>query len=66
MLAALATAGPAANAGASPSGTATSTARVGEELAVLIATDGSVRDVSTVPARIVRERRGDVVVVTVV
>ena len=66
MLAALACAVPAATAVAAPAGTVTVTARVGEELALLISLDGSVSDASTIPARIVRERRGDVVYVTIV
>jgi hypothetical protein len=45
---------------------ATITARVGAEVGVVLGPDGAVSDVSTVPARIIRERRGGVLVVTIV
>src|SRR5687768_12268754 len=53
-------------AGDGADGSAAITGRVGQEVGLSLAPDGSVRDVSTVPARIVRERRGDVTIVTVV
>jgi len=40
-------------------------ARIGDEVGVLIGPDGSVADASSVPVRILRERHGDYVVVTV-
>ena len=45
---------------------ATVTARVGAEVGVRLGADGSVRDASTIPTRVTRERRGDVIVVTIV
>lgn len=44
----------------------TVTARVGAEVGVVLGADGSMRDASTIPTRVTRERRGDVVIVTVV
>jgi hypothetical protein len=53
---------------AAPAGAAdvTLTASVGAEIGVLLGADGSVHDASTVPARVTRERRGDVIVFTFV
>lgn len=52
-------------AGADP-GAVTLTARVGEEVGVLLGPEGAVVNVSTVPVRVIRERHGNTVVVTVV
>ncbi len=50
---------------AAPTG-ATITARVGEQVGVALSADGAVTDASTVPARVIRERRDGVLVVTIV
>ncbi|MDX6697362.1 MAG: hypothetical protein QOE65_759 [Solirubrobacteraceae bacterium] len=65
---AVALAAAVAGFAAAPAGAAdvTVTARVGEEVAVLLGPAGWITDASTVPARVVRERRGDVIVVTIV
>jgi hypothetical protein len=40
-------------------------AQIGTEVGVLVGPDGSVADASSVPVRILRERHGDYVVVTI-